>query len=344
MRWCASRPGCFPTVFPIPMRGNETRELEDAGDMTSFPIPMREGVDATIDFTISLNRATNRRFTVNVLFSSGTADFSDIEFVQTEQSVTSRRATMKITRSRHTNEPSETFSMILQSPELTTDYLILAEAPGIGTILNTETLTASFENVPQDHDGSTAFTFNVAFTNDVSIGAGAMRDHAFTVTDGDDAVTITLPGNRACATQGAICSDEDNPVQLSNSPSATVAAPPEGDPLTASFSNVPDDHDGGDFFVDLTFSEGPDVGYRDVQKAVKVNGGSINRANTCPSYSSGSALRRHTRGHRSVVSRSMPHRHLADTPSPIVQKFVSLFRGFRRTLPSGWSWMSPFLR
>ena len=65
---------------------------------------------------------------------------------------------------------------------------------------------------------------------------------------------------------------------------------------------------------------------------------------TCPSYSSGSALRRHTRGHRSVVSRSMPHRHLADTPSPIVQKFVSLFRGFRRTLPSGWSWMSPFLR
>ena len=63
--------------------------------------------------------------------------------------------------------------------------------------------------------------------------------------DGDDAVTITLPGNRACGTQGAICSKEDNPVQLSNSPSATVAAPPEGDPLTASFSNVPDSHDGG---------------------------------------------------------------------------------------------------
>ena len=42
---------------------------------------------------------------------------------------------------------------------------------------------------------------------------------------------------------------------------------------------MPDSHDGGDFFVDLTFSEGPDVGYRDVQKAVKVSGGSINRAN-----------------------------------------------------------------
>ena len=127
-----------------------------------------------------------------------------------------------------------------------------------------------------------------------------MRNHAFTVTngdvtgaehvngsstrwlitvdpDGDQAITITLPGNRACATQGAICSDEDNPVQLGNSPSATVAAPPEGDPLTASFSNVPGSHDGSDFFVDLTFSEGPDVGWRDVKNALSVSGGSINR-------------------------------------------------------------------
>ena len=264
-----------------------------------------EGVDATMDFTISLNRATNRTVTVNLLVSSGTADFSDIEYVQTEQSVTFAPGQTEKTYSvgivdDTVNEPSETFDIVVQSP-VSTDLLILADSVGKGTILNTETLTGSFENVPQDHDGSNAFTFNVAFTSDVSIGPAAMRDHAFTVTngdvtgasrvdgrsdrwlitvdpDGDDAVTITLPGNRACATQGAICSDEDNPVQLSNSPSATVAAP-EGDPLTASFSNVPDSHYGGDFFVDLTFSEGPDVGYRDVQKAVKVSGGSINRAN-----------------------------------------------------------------
>ena len=201
-----------------------------------------EGDDATIDFTVSLNRATNRRFTLNSV-----------------------------------NEPSETFTIILQSLELTTDYLILADSSGTGTILNTETLTASFENIPQDHNGSNAFTFNVAFDNDVSITPTAMRDHAFTVTSGDvtgaehvngsstrwahhrpsrtaaTRVTITLPGNRDCATQGAICSDEDNPVQLGNSPSATVAAPPEGDPLTASFSNVPGSHNGSDFFIDLTF-------------------------------------------------------------------------------------------
>ena len=37
-----------------------------------------EGTDETIDFTVSLNRRTVRPLTINVLFSSGTADFSDI--------------------------------------------------------------------------------------------------------------------------------------------------------------------------------------------------------------------------------------------------------------------------
>ena len=260
-----------------------------------------EGVDATIDFTVSLNRATNRRFTVNVLFSS---DFSDItdpgEPLVFEPGDTVKTYSFGVVDDT-VNEPSETFSVVLQVPGLLAADLIVG-SPGTGTILNTEILTGSFENVPQDHDGSTAFTFDAEFNNDIAIGYADMRDHAFTVTngdvtgasrvdgrsdsweitvepDGDDAVTITLPGNRACATTGAICSKEEHPVQLSNSPAATVAAPPEGDPLTASFSNVPDSHDGGDFFVDLTFSEDPDVGYRDVQKAVKVNGGSINRAN-----------------------------------------------------------------
>ena len=175
---------------------------------------------------------------------------------------------------------------------------------GTGTILNTETLTGNFESVPAEHDGSTAFTFYAAFTTDIAIGYAAMRDHAFTVTkgdvtkakrvdgrsdrweitvdpDGDAAVTITLRANRACGTQGAICSKEDNPVQLSNNPSATIAGPPAepvGAPLTASFSDVPDEHNGSDFTFQLTFSEEPDVGWRDVKGAVRVSNGSVNGA------------------------------------------------------------------
>ena len=263
-----------------------------------------EGIDATMDFTVTLNRATNRTVTVNFLFSSGTADFSDVEYVQTEQSVTFAPGETEKTYSigivdDTVNEPSETFSVVVQSPHLTTDHLILADSVGEGTILNTETLTASFENVPQDHDGSTAFTFNVAFTSDVSIGPAAMRDHAFTATngdvtaasrvngssdrwlitvdpDGDDAVTITLPGNRACGSQGSICSDEDNPVQLSNSPSATVARL-TGTALTASFSNVPDEHTGADFTFDLAFTDELAAGWEKIKAAFRVSGGSINR-------------------------------------------------------------------
>ena len=265
-----------------------------------------EGIDATMDFTVTLNRATNRTVTVNLLFSSGTADFSDVEYVQTEQSVTFAPGETEKTYSigivdDTVNEPSETFSVVVQSPHLTTDHLILADSVGEGTILNTETLTASFENVPQDHDGTNTFTFNVHFTNDISIAPAAMRDHAFTVTngnvsgasrvngrndrwlisvepDGDDAVTITLPGNRACSTQGAICSDEDNPVQLSNSPSATVAVL-AGTPLTASFSNVPDEHTGADFTFDLAFTDELAAGFEKIKAAFQVSGGSINRVN-----------------------------------------------------------------
>ena len=171
--------------------------------------------------------------------------------------------------------------------------------PGTGTITNTETLEATFQNVPQDHDGSNTFTFNVAFTNDVSIAAAAMRDHPFTVTrgdvtaaarvggnndrwlitvepDGNDTVTITLPANRACGTQGAICSEEDNPVQPSNSPSATVALV-QGTPLTASFSNVPTDHTGADFTFDLALTDELAGGWKKIQAAFRVTGGSINR-------------------------------------------------------------------
>ena len=114
-----------------------------------------------------------------------------------------------------------------------------------------KTLSASFESVPAAHDGTTAFTFDLVFTHEIGMGYAGLRDHAFTVTqgdvtsarraergkndrwqitvdpDGDEAVTITLPGNRTCSTTGAVCSKGNDPVQLSNSPTTTVAGPPQ---------------------------------------------------------------------------------------------------------------------
>ena len=138
-------------------------------------------------------------------------------------------------------------------------------------------LTAEFQNVQDAHDGESAFSFQVSFSEDVGVSYQSLRDEAFAVTggtvtlarrvdgrsdlweitvepEGREAVTITLAGNRACGTTGAVCTGGDNPRPLTNSPSATVAGPPST-PLTASFSNMPGEHTGESLTFGLTFSE-----------------------------------------------------------------------------------------
>ena len=116
-----------------------------------------------------------------------------------------------------------------------------------------ELLTASFEDVPSEHDGETAFRFRVAFSEPIKITLPALRDDAFTVTGGrvtgvgrvdrrndlfqikvepagDGDVTIELPGGRECGVSGAICGRGENPRRLSNTPTARVAGPSDDGP------------------------------------------------------------------------------------------------------------------
>ena len=110
---------------------------------------------------------------------------------------------------------------------------------GIGTVPATEdseaavdpdALTASFEGVPEAHDGpgSEAFTFRVRFSQEPRVSFRVLRDESFAVTGGEvrkarrvdgrndlreihvepegwDDVTVMLAGGRACGTEGAIC-------------------------------------------------------------------------------------------------------------------------------------------
>ena len=116
------------------------------------------------------------------------------------------------------------------------------------TVKGPSSLTASFQDVPETHDGETPFTFRVTFSEDVEIGLPALREDAFTITGGrvtdgqrvDDRhdlfevrvepnsggdVTITLPAGRDCSVSGAICTTGENQRLLSNSPTAKVAGP-----------------------------------------------------------------------------------------------------------------------
>ena len=108
-------------------------------------------------------------------------------------------------------------------------------------------LTASFANVPADHNGGN-FTFDLNFSENVEAGYARIRDDAFTVSGGtiaiasrktpgqqpgldrgggpvgNGSVSITLPETTDCDASGAICTDDSR--KLSQSTSATVAGPP----------------------------------------------------------------------------------------------------------------------
>ena len=222
-------------------------------------VTVTEGVDTTADFIISLNVpsistirmlvATLGSHDLAIYDATGALDYrSKQEFIEFAPGETTKVFSVNIINDA-VNDSGERFGVHI-TLGTSADAVFADDGIGICTILNDEGLTATFENVPQDHDGSTAFTFDAEFNNDIAIGYANMRDHAFTVTkgevtrarrndgqsdsweitiepEGNDAVTVTLPGNRACASTGAICSKEDNPVQLTNTPSATIAGPAE---------------------------------------------------------------------------------------------------------------------
>ena len=127
------------------------------------------------------------------------------------------------------------------------------------------TLTAEFLDTPSFHDGQTAFTFELRFSEEFELSYETLRDHAFTVTggevdgarrldrdsatpnirweitvapDGNGDVTVVLPATTDCTAQGAICTGDGK--MLSGEASVTVAGPegeeqqtpPENNPAT----------------------------------------------------------------------------------------------------------------
>ena len=108
-------------------------------------------------------------------------------------------------------------------------------------------LRASLENTPDSHDGANAFTFELRFSEELSLSYVTLRDHAFTVVkgsvekvqrmdkpsnihwritvrpDGDGKVVITLPATTDCADDGAICTEDGR--KLSNRLVLTVSGP-----------------------------------------------------------------------------------------------------------------------
>ncbi len=122
--------------------------------------------------------------------------------------------------------------------------VVAAETPAV----ESDALTALFQDVPAEHGGpdSGTFTFRVFFNKEPDVSYKVLRDQSFAVTGGAvrkakrvdgrndlreihvapagwDDVAVTLAGGRACGTTGAICTAGGE--VLSNTLSATIKGP-----------------------------------------------------------------------------------------------------------------------
>ena len=222
---------------------------------------VQEAEGAVLVFTATLSHASSRTVTVDYATSDGTAvagsDYTAASGTLTFNAGDTSQTVQVTVLTDSEDESQETLT--LSNPSQAT----LDDATGTGTIENGESssgiqedppaetpvvlLTASFANVPADHDGS-IFTFQLTFSENVKAGYARIQDHAFTVTGatidsasritqgsnqgwnvevnptGNGAVSITLPETTDCDASGAICTDDSR--KLSRSTSATVAGPP----------------------------------------------------------------------------------------------------------------------
>ena len=166
-------------------------------------------------------------------------------------------------------------------------------------------LTATLEDMPANHDGSSAFTFRIAFSADVDITPENMRDHALTVTGatvtnatrvdgrsdlweltlepaGTGEVSILVQQDRACTEAGALCTTEGQALSTGlghNVPGPGTQNQPGVTPLGASFVAVPAEHDGEtEFWLELSFGAAVEQGSKPrIRALLGVSGGSVTR-------------------------------------------------------------------
>ena len=206
-----------------------------------------EEEDAALDFVVTLDPAATATVTVDYATADGTAtagsDYTATSGTLTFQpGDTTKTVSVPITDDT-VDDGGETLTLTLSSAS----GADLDDSEATGTIQNTETLlTASFENVPSEHDGSTVFTFRLRFSEDPAVSYKVLRDRAFSVSGGTvkrarrvdgrrdlrelhvrpkttGEIRIDLPATTDCDADDAICTADDRP--LSHSLSATVAGP-----------------------------------------------------------------------------------------------------------------------
>ena len=171
-------------------------------------------------------------------------------------------------------------------------------------------LTAAFEGLPAAHDGETAFTFRIAFSEAVTVTPAAMRTRVLTVTggavtsasaarvDGESgvwaitvtpdtrgALSITLAPTAACEADSAVCTADGRALSIGathlvSGPGPETQTQEVQTPLTASFEGMPAAHDGEDAFrFRVAFSEDIGISFKALRdESFTTTGGAVTGA------------------------------------------------------------------
>ena len=267
---CASGGICSGTGTPITQVPSAhtipAKQAAMASQLSVADATAGEEDDSTIDFVVTLNPASDESVTVDYATANGSASSGS------DYTATSGTLTFNASETSKTIQVSIIDDTVVDDNETLTVTLSnasgaeISDGQATGTITDgdiaTSPLTAAFQDLPDSHDGSTAFTFRVLFSEDVGISYVNMRDDAFSLSEGgvtgarrvdgrndlweiavepgdNSDVGITLPANRSCTTTGAICTREDSPRQLTNSPTATVTGPAEAPPTNNAAAGAP---------------------------------------------------------------------------------------------------------
>ena len=162
---------------------------------------------------------------------------------------------------------------------------------------------AYFYQYSATHGGGPTFKFRIHFSEQVDLSWKTLRSNSLTVTNGRVAsarrlpgdskrnweltvaptsredITIVLPAGTDCAQQGTVCTPDGT--KLHNRVKLTVPGPGRtDDPLTATFVDPPERHEGtGTFQLQILFSEPLDISYAMLRDhSFEVVGGTISRA------------------------------------------------------------------
>ena len=292
-----------------PRRRNSRGEIENSGDCVWFKVPgLATNRRHQIEYSDRWVQGVLSEITspqIKIYNSDGTPlvqDGSAVEDQVLEADRRFRAPLIRFTPATYGTYYVRVSSLGYDVGHFTISYTNIG--PGTAPATAAEPLTATLEDIPTNHDGSSAFTFRIAFSADVEITPEDMRDHALTVAGatvtnaarvddrkdlweltvdpaGTGAVTILVPLDRACTETGALCTAEGQ--ALSTGLGHSVPGPTPGqqalEPLAAGFVSVPGEHDGEtEFWLELTFDAAVEQGSKQrIRALLGVTGGSVTR-------------------------------------------------------------------